>query len=108
MDFIGRRRIQIARPGPEAKEPACTELQEGSWVGLNVLLSLPGLAAGIGHLSLGDVARQFLLIEHGENRLVQAPRSARPVSHPQLKADRTAQRNECVKPVSVADGPRRK
>ena len=64
-----------------------------------------GFIAGVGDLSLGDVAGQFGLVVHGEERLVEEAGCAGAVSHPEFKAGGAAQGDECVEAAGVADGP---
>ena len=71
-----------AGPGPEAEDAAEGETEEDCGVGADVLPGLGGLIAGVGDLSLGDVAGQLGLVVHGEERLVEEAGCAGAVSHP--------------------------
>ena len=105
VEFIDARGARTACSRPEAEAAAEGETKEDCGMGADVVPGLGGLIAGVGDLSEGDVAGQFGLVVHGEERLVEESGSAGAISHPQLNAGGAAQGDECVEAAGVADGP---
>ncbi len=82
VKFIDARAAHAARSRPEAETAAEAETKEDCGVGAYVLQGLGGFIAGVGDLTLGDVAGQFGLVVHGEERLVEEAGCAGAISHP--------------------------
>ena len=82
VEFIETRRVHIAGPRPEAEAAAEGEIEEVGGVGADVPPGLGGFIVGVGDLTLGNVAGQFLAVVHGEKRLVEEAGRAGAVAHP--------------------------
>src|SRR6185437_6473613 len=71
----------------------------------NVAPCRGGFRANVCNLALRLIEIEFMLIQHGVNGLVETPRCARAIAHPEFKPDSGPQWNEGVKTHRIANRP---